>query len=94
MLVFKLCTEQLSQETHYDFGMRALKPVLTAAEQLRLAQPAQSEESILVQAISMANLPKLVGIDSELLWDLLLDVFPSVKRAEQVRPARYLTLSA
>lgn len=91
MLVFKLCTEQLSQETHYDFGMRALKPVLRAAEHLRLAQPAQSEESILVQAISMANLPKLVSIDSELLWDLLLDVFPSVNRAEQVRPKRYLS---
>ena len=82
--MFKLCTEQLSQETHYDFGMRALKPVLAAAEHLRQAHPAQSEESILLQAISMANLPKLVGADPELLWDLLLDVFPAVKRADQV----------
>ncbi len=84
VLVFKLCTEQLSQQAHYDFGMRALKPVLTAAEHLRQAHPLQLEESILVQAIGQANLPKVVGMDADLLWDLLLDVFPSVTHAEQV----------
>lgn len=48
-----LCSEQLSQQPHYDFGMRAVKSILVFAGQAKRQQKrgaVENEEDVLIQA--------------------------------------------
>jgi dynein heavy chain 1 len=87
--LFTLCSEQLSQQSHYDFGLRALKNVLVMAGNLKRdriktdEQQNESEQEIVIQAIMDSFVPRLIADDLVLLNSLLNDVFP---RAAYVRP--------
>ncbi|KAI8459260.1 dynein heavy chain, N-terminal region 1-domain-containing protein [Phakopsora pachyrhizi] len=74
---FSLCGEQLSRQPHYDFGLRALKAVLTSAGHLKrarlqagesdeasVASDDQAEQEILIQSVTETIVPKLVAEDS------------------------------
>ena len=88
---FSLCDEQLSKQPHYDFGLRALKAVLTSAGHLKrgrlqLANSAatespsdasdrQAEQEILIQSVTETIVPKLVADDVPLLSRSVLFFF-------------------
>ncbi|TXT09077.1 hypothetical protein VHUM_02551 [Vanrija humicola] len=86
---FNLCSEQLSAQPHYDFGLRALKAVLASAGILKRDRHLQggedtttddvAEQQIMIQSVVETIVPKLVADDVPLLRALVEDVFPGVE---------------
>ncbi|CAM9197261.1 unnamed protein product [Discosporangium mesarthrocarpum] len=76
----RLSSEQLSQQPHYDFGMRAVKSVLVVAGQMKRAQGhmgPDAEEDVLIKALSSSNMPKLLEGDAPLFTAIMGDLFPT-----------------
>lgn len=85
---FDACQKRLSAQSHYDFGLRALKSVLltcgnlkrTKMKSLKDAVPNNQawESAIVLQSLREVIMPKLVGTDSDQLVTLTKEFFPDV----------------
>ena len=75
--LFKLSSEQLSQQAHYDFGMRAVKSVLVMAGQVKRGNPKMAEDLVLIKAMRDSNIPKFIKEDLPLFNAIVRDLFPT-----------------
>ena len=75
--IHRLCSEQLSKQSHYDYGMRALNAVIAACGERKLHARDADEDEMAVSALKDVNEPKLLPGDDESFAAILADTFPN-----------------
>ncbi|GBG28212.1 Dynein heavy chain 2, axonemal [Hondaea fermentalgiana] len=76
--LYKLSAELLSQQPHYDWGLRNVKSVLRVAGILRRGELDVDETAILMRALRDFNVPKLPAFDLPIFLKLVGDLFPGI----------------
>ena len=80
---FKLASEQLSSQDHYDYGMRAVKTTIEACGQLkRRFGEGKQEDEIVLRALLDVNVPKFLRDDLPLFENIMGDLFPTTETPE------------
>lgn len=75
--IYELMSKQLSKQSHYDYGMRAIKSVLRHSGRVKRENPSYDETQVIIKAIRDMNLPRFLAEDVVLFDNLFMDLFPN-----------------
>lgn len=78
VVLYSLCQDLLSNQMHYDWGLRAIKSVLVVAGAFKRADREMSELQLLKRALRDFNTPKIVKDDTPIFMGLIEDLFPKI----------------
>ncbi|XP_058534261.1 dynein axonemal heavy chain 11 [Ochotona princeps] len=84
--LYTLCKELLSQQDHYDWGLRAIKSVLVVAGSLKREDQNRPEDQVLMRALRDFNMPKIVTDDIPVFLGLVSDLFPALDVPRRRKP--------
>lgn len=73
----------MSTQSHYDYGMRAVKSIILASGAIRKEHPDQDEGVTVLRAISVCNIPKFIQEDIDQFDGIISDLFPTTNTAPQ-----------
>jgi dynein heavy chain len=81
--LYELSSELLSNQVHYDWGLRSVKSVLKVAGMIKrrdsgVQSDVKSESVILMRSLRDFNTPKIIGSDLSIFLRLVADIFPAL----------------
>jgi dynein heavy chain len=74
--IYELMSRQLSKQSHYDYGMRAIKSVLRHSGRVKRENKNFEEIQVVIKAIRDMNLARFLAEDVVLFDNLFMDLFP------------------
>ncbi|KAG4103981.1 dynein heavy chain and region D6 of dynein motor-domain-containing protein [Neocallimastix lanati (nom. inval.)] len=80
--LYRLSSQQLSKQDHYDFGLRALTSALRTAGIKKRKDMSIPDDIVLYLAMKDMNVPKLTSSDTPLFMGILSDLFPGIEIPE------------